>query len=313
MLFFKFNADFSIKFAVKNKKIIERKIFVLYINICAPHMRGTSLQLNNEAWLSLVERCVRDAEVAGSNPVASIMRRADLIYEIGLVLFFLSRKRIYRICGGKYMKQFVNIVLASGSPRRKELFGQAGIDFTVIKSDAEEKITNTVPDKAVMELATQKAEAVKKELLDKELRYKELSNGEILIVGADTVVVSGGKILGKPQNEKDALDILMSLSGKNHSVYTGVCGIYLDKEGKVREEKCICFAEETVVTMYPFMEEEARAYIKTKEPMDKAGAYGIQGIGALLVQGIQGDYNNVVGFPLAAFFRLGCQKNFFRL
>lgn len=211
------------------------------------------------------------------------------------------------------MDQFVNIVLASGSPRRKELFEQAGIDFTVIKSDAEEKITNTIPKEAVIELASQKAEAVKKELLKKNSLNTELLNRELLIVGADTVVVSGGRILGKPQNEEDALHILMSLSGRDHSVYTGVCGIYLDEEKRVMEEKCICFAEETVVTMYPFMEEEAKAYIKTKEPMDKAGAYGIQGTGALFVKEIKGDYNNVVGFPLAAFFRLGCQKNFFRL
>lgn len=207
----------------------------------------------------------------------------------------------------------MDIILASGSPRRKELFEQAGMDFTVIKSDAEEKISSTVPRKAVMELASQKAEAVKKELRDKALQYKALSHKEALIVGADTVVVSEGKILGKPKDEEDALRILMSLSGKDHWVYTGVCGIYLDKEKKVIEDKCICFAEETIVTMYPFMEEEAKAYIETKEPMDKAGAYGIQGIGALLVKGIQGDYNNVVGFPLGAFFRLGCQKNFFRL
>ncbi len=210
--------------------------------------------------------------------------------------------------GGKSLEQFADIILASGSPRRKELFEQAGIDFTVMKSDAEEKITSTVPAKVVMELASQKAEAVKQELLEKKTLKRET-----LIIGADTVVVSCGKILGKPKDKEDAFRILMSLSGREHSVYTGVCGIYLDKEKKSVKEKCICFAEETVVTMYPFMEEEARAYIKTGEPMDKAGAYGIQGKGALLIKGIRGDYNNVVGFPLAAFFRLGCQKKFFRL
>ncbi len=219
----------------------------------------------------------------------------------------LKTGRFYLIHEGKGMEQFVNVILASGSPRRKELFKQAGIDFTVIVSDAEEKITSTEPDKVVMELASLKAEAVRKSL------KPELLNKETLIVGADTVVVSEGKILGKPKDEEEALEILMSLSGKDHYVYTGVCGIYLDKERKVIKEKCICFAKETVVTMDSFMEEEARAYIKTKEPMDKAGAYGIQGIGTLLVKGIQGDFNNVVGFPLGAFFRLGCQKKFFRL
>lgn len=211
------------------------------------------------------------------------------------------------------MKQYIDIILASGSPRRKELFEQVGIQFSVIKSNAEEKITSTVPGDAVKELALQKAEAVKKEFLEKTSSDRDFLSEGVLIIGADTVVVSKGKILGKPRDEEDALNILMSLSGEDHSVYTGVCGIYLDKTKKVIKEKSICFAEETIVTMYPFMKEEAEAYIRTKEPMDKAGAYGIQGLGSLLIKEIKGDYNNVVGFPLAAFFRLGCQKNFFRL
>ncbi|MBP3458179.1 MAG: septum formation protein Maf [Lachnospiraceae bacterium] len=206
------------------------------------------------------------------------------------------------------MEQTVKVILASGSPRRRELFGQIGIEFTVIKSDAEEMITKTVPEEVVMELAMQKAAAVKEQLSEADFSCKET-----LIVGADTIVVSEGKILGKPRDEKDARKILMSLSGKEHSVFTGVRGIYVDQNGKIDEEKSFCFAEETVVIMYPFLKEEAEAYIRTKEPMDKAGAYGIQGKGAVLVKEIRGDYNNVVGFPLAAFFRLGCQKNFFRL
>lgn len=206
------------------------------------------------------------------------------------------------------MEQTVKVILASGSPRRRELFGQIGIEFTVIKSDAEEMITKTVPEEVVMELAMQKAAAVKEQLSEADFSCKET-----LIVGADTIVVSEGKILGKPRDEKDALKILMSLSGKEHSVFTGVKGIYVDQNGKIDEEKSFCFAEETIVIMYPFLKEEAEAYIRTKEPMDKAGAYGIQGKGAVLVKEIRGDYNNVVGFPLAAFFRLGCQKNFFRL
>lgn len=206
------------------------------------------------------------------------------------------------------MEQTVKVILASGSPRRKELFERIGLEFSIVKSDAEEVITKTVPEEVVMELAMQKAAAVKEQLSKTVFSW----NGT-LIIGADTIVVSEGKILGKPRNERDALDILMSLSGKEHSVFTGVCGIYLDKDGTCVEENGICFAEETVVAMYPFSQEEAQAYIRTQEPMDKAGAYGIQGIGAVLVKEIKGDYNNVVGFPLAAFFRLGCQKNFFRL
>lgn len=211
------------------------------------------------------------------------------------------------------MEQFINIILGSGSPRRKELFERAGIQFSVMKSDAEEIITTDVPREAVMELALQKAEAVKKIFLEDVSLQTGLLREETLIVGADTVVVSEGRILGKPEDEEDALSILMSLSGKDHSVYTGVCGIYLDGNGEVLKEKGILFAEETIVTMYPFMKEEAKAYIGTGEPMDKAGAYGIQGIGSLFIKEIKGDYNNVVGFPLASFFRRGCQKNFFRL
>lgn len=206
------------------------------------------------------------------------------------------------------MEQMVKVILASGSPRRRELFGQIGIEFTVIKSHTEEAITKTIPKEVVMELAAQKAAAVKEQLSKADFSCKDT-----LIVGADTIVVSEGKIMGKPHDEKDALEILMSLSGKEHSVFTGVRGIYVNQNGKIDEEKSFCFAEETIVIMYPFPKEEAEAYIRTKEPMDKAGAYGIQGKGAVFIKEIRGDYNNVVGFPLAAFFRLGCQKNFFRL
>lgn len=214
------------------------------------------------------------------------------------------------------MEQSVKVILASGSPRRKELFERAGIKFSVIKSDTAEVITKTVPKEVVSELAEQKAADVRDRLLGTDFLWHatdKKSDEGILIVGADTVVASEGKILGKPRDEEDALRILMSLSGKTHSVFTGVCGIYLDKDGKYIPEKSISLAEETFVTMYSFSEEDAKAYIRTGEPMDKAGAYGIQGTGGILVKEIRGDYNNVVGFPLAAFWRLGCQKNFFRL
>ncbi len=206
------------------------------------------------------------------------------------------------------MKQSVKVILASGSPRRREMFERMGIDFTVMKSDAEEVITKTEPQEVVVELATQKA---------CEIRDRLLADGNIkedtLIVGADTIVVADNKILGKPADEEDALRILMSLSGKAHSVFTGVAALYINKDSVEDEEISFSFAEETKVIMYPFMEKEAKAYIDTKEPMDKAGAYGIQGIGGILVKEIVGDYNNVVGFPLSAFMRLGCQKNLFRL
>lgn len=210
------------------------------------------------------------------------------------------------------MKQNVKVILASGSPRRKELFERAGIHFSVVKSDTEETVTGTNPADIVMQLSTKKAAAVRKQLQAKDFLCEDSEEGTI-IIGADTIVVSEGKILGKPKDEEEAFYMLMSLSGKDHFVYTGVSCLYVDRNGNEVEDKGICFAEETVVMMYPFSEEEAKAYIRTNEPMDKAGSYGIQGIGGLLVKGICGDYQNVVGFPLAAFFRLGCQKNFFRL
>ena len=200
------------------------------------------------------------------------------------------------------MKQSVSIILASGSPRRRELLQQAGLEFTVLVTDADESINITDPEKVVEELSRRKAVAAR------EVVHKEMNSRNVLIVSADTVVALDGRIMGKPRDEKDALGILMSLSGKTHHVYTGVSCIYIPGSG---DESISSFVEKTGVTMYPFDEEEALDYIKTGEPMDKAGAYGIQGIGARLVEKIEGDYNNVVGFPLAGFIRRGFGKYFF--
>lgn len=210
------------------------------------------------------------------------------------------------------MKQSVNIILASGSPRRKEMFERMGLQFTIIKSEGEEVITDTNPSDVVESLSLQKA----KEVAGRYFEYEwalDSQYDKTIVIGADTVVASDNEILGKPENEEDALSMLMALSGKEHQVLTGVSVICLDKEGKEIIEDSICFVEETKVCMYPFSKEEAMEYVKTKEPMDKAGAYGIQGIGAFLVEKIIGDYNTVVGFPLSAFIRLGCQKKFFRI
>lgn len=210
------------------------------------------------------------------------------------------------------MNQSVNIVLASGSPRRKEMFERMGLQFTIIKSEGEEIITDTNPADVVESLSLQKAKEVA-------ARYFEYAGAldsryeKTIVIGADTVVASDNRILGKPLNEEDAVSMLMALSGKEHEVLTGVSMICLDKEGKEIVKDSISFVEETKVCMYPFSREEAESYVATKEPLDKAGAYGIQGIGAFLVEKIIGDYNTVVGFPLSAFIRLGCQKNFFRI
>ena len=164
-----------------------------------------------------------------------------------------------------------NIILASQSPRRRELLTQIGLQFEVHPAGGEEIITSTDPVEVVKSLSTQKAAAVKEEL-----------EGQLpenwLVIGADTIVVYDGKILGKPKDEADAIRMLTMLQGQTHSVYTGVT---LLEEGKQTT-----FAEETKVTMYPMTEEEIRWYVGTKEPMDKAGAYGIQGLCARFVKEI---------------------------
>ncbi len=208
------------------------------------------------------------------------------------------------------MNQNVLIILASGSPRRKELLQQAGLEFEVVVSDVKEKITKTKPEDVVIELSEQKCRAVTDEFIRKTPKnifdLIEKESGKIMIIGADTVVSMDNKILGKPEDSKEALRMLMSLSGRSHEVYTGVTCKVLQynsfTEGLI-ETDSFSFYSETLVNMYPFNEYEALDYISTGEPMDKAGSYGIQGIGERLVQSINGDYNNVVGFPLSKFMK----------
>lgn len=173
------------------------------------------------------------------------------------------------------------IVLASGSPRRKELLSQVGLEFEVKVSKIEEKITKSEPKDVVMELSCQKAKAV----------WEELKEDQPIVIGADTVVSVDGKILGKPRDRKEAHDMIKMLSGKAHSVFTGVTLIV---DGHYNT-----FAEETKVFVYEMDEESIQKYIDSDEPYDKAGAYGIQGRFAAFVKGIEGDYNNVVGLPVA--------------
>lgn len=172
------------------------------------------------------------------------------------------------------------IILASGSPRRKELLEQIGVVFEVHKAQREEVITSAVPSEAVKELALQKAEEI---AADQE--------GDV-IIGADTVVVAKGQILGKPKDREDALRMLEILNGKEHEVITGVA-VILKGFGKP-----VQFAETTKVRVYPMTRAQIERYVDSKEPMDKAGAYGIQGRFAAYVAGIEGDYNNVVGLPV---------------
>ena len=179
------------------------------------------------------------------------------------------------------------IILASASPRRRELLEQGGIPFTVIPSQAEEKITTEQPGQAVEELSYLKCSDI-----------YEKSLGDVLVIGADTVVASEGKILGKPSSQKDAVKMLQSLQGREHEVYTGVT--IMAREGNENRKT---FHEKTKVVFYPMSDEEIRSYVNTGEPMDKAGAYGIQGKSAVFIKEISGDYNNVVGLPLARLYQ----------
>lgn len=174
-------------------------------------------------------------------------------------------------------------ILASASPRRKELLGQLIEKFDVIPSQGEEKTDGTLsPEMLVKTLAEQKAT---------EVATYPTAHGKI-VLGADTVVAFDGKVLGKPKDEADAFSMLSMLSGQTHEVYTGVCIVYPKKGGT---EKLVAAAR-TEVRFFPLTEEQIRAYIATGSPMDKAGAYGIQDGG--LVERIQGSFSNVVGLPV---------------
>lgn len=177
------------------------------------------------------------------------------------------------------------LILASGSPRRKEILEQVGLTFLVCPSEVEEVITKEKPSEIVMELSKQKAEDV----------YKKMADRDAIVIGADTVVALDGKILGKPKDREEAEAMLFMLSGKKHCVYTGVT--------LIAEEKTITFYEETEVEFYPLTKAEVDAYLASEESYDKAGAYGIQGKAAAFIKGICGDYYNVVGLPIAKLMR----------
>lgn len=184
----------------------------------------------------------------------------------------------------------MEIILASGSPRRKEILEQVGISFSVLVSQKEEIITKIEPQDVVKELSLIKATDVAKRI-----EY------DAMIIGADTVVAYEKRILGKPKNEKDAIAMIESLQGREHSVFTGV-SMLKKKNGKIEKE--ISFSVETKVKVVSMSKEEIRAYVKTKEPMDKAGAYAIQGRFASYISSLHGDYYNVVGLPISPIYEI---------
>lgn len=211
------------------------------------------------------------------------------------------------------MYKMDKLVLASGSPRRRELLALLGYEFQVIVSEIDENITKTEPAAVVEELSRQKA-------MDVYRIYKEKygnnsssgSNGNepadsVIIIGADTVVAAGGRLLGKPGSREEAYEMLRALQGCAHEVYTGVTLV------RQKTDKCAAFPDDmppavktfhecTRVIFYPMQDSEIWDYIDTGDPMDKAGAYGIQSGAARFIKGIDGDYNNVVGLPVARLY-----------
>ncbi len=177
----------------------------------------------------------------------------------------------------------IRVILASGSPRRRELLNRIGIEPEIRPSSIEERVTSPAPEDVVMELSAQKAEDV-----------AAGAEAGTLILGADTVVAVDGKILGKPKSHEDAERMIRLIQGRSHQVYTGVTLIYKGEN----KDRGVTFAEKTEVAVYPMTGEEIEAYARSEEPMDKAGAYGIQGRFGAYIQGICGDYSNVVGLPV---------------
>lgn len=186
------------------------------------------------------------------------------------------------------------IILASASPRRRELLAQIGMDFEIIPSNIEEKTTSHVPFEMVMELSEMKA-------IDTFRKLSEEKRNSAIVVGADTVVALENQIMGKPGSRKAAENMLSLLQGETHQVYTGVTLIW--QKEKEKQPSKISFYEKTEVSMYPMSMQEISGYVDTGEPMDKAGAYGIQGKCAAFIKGICGDYYNVVGLPISRLYQ----------
>ena len=213
-----------------------------------------------------------------------------------------------------------NLILASQSPRRRELLSRTGLPFEIHPASDKEVTEETEASRIVEALAAHKAHEVYEKLMEERAARCTLAEASpvacgtapkpFFVIGADTVVVSEGRILGKPENEAHAAEMLRMLSGRAHEVMTGVC-LLAEESADVSEHlsehisapREHIFHERTEVRFRELSEEEIQAYIATGEPMDKAGAYGIQGGAGVFVEGLSGEYNNVVGFPLERILR----------
>lgn len=189
-------------------------------------------------------------------------------------------------------------ILASASPRRKEILTQAGIPFEVMPSDFEERAECKEPEEYVKSIALGKAEMVaEKQAGEERLEGTQSAERQWIILGADTIVAHRNGILTKPADRADAFRMLKLLQGDTHEVFTGIALLKRDRDGKFQKK---CFAARTEVVFYPMSEEEIEGYLDLGEYADKAGAYAIQGKSAVYIREIRGDYYNVVGLPLSA-------------
>ncbi|MGX8691882.1 MAG: Maf family protein [Eubacteriales bacterium] len=187
----------------------------------------------------------------------------------------------------------MKLILASGSPRRREILTDLGYSFDVKTADFDEsQVSLEKPSEGVQALALGKATAAAE---------ATSVDAPTVFLGSDTVVALNDAVMGKPADEEDAKAMLRSLSGKTHVVYTGVALVEKNERGEIVSNET--FVEATEVTFFELSEEEIDWYVGTGEPMDKAGAYGIQGLGRVLVEGIRGDYETVVGLPAARVYR----------
>lgn len=192
----------------------------------------------------------------------------------------------------------IPVILASNSPRRKEILQNIGLPFTVLAPDVDE----TTPDGMTADAMVRELSARKAKAAAQLLRERGEDPGKTLIIGADTAVVHRLAILGKPKNKKDAAQMLARLQNDTHFVTTGVTLLLGDR--------MLCENELTKVRFTALSKEEIDAYVKSGEAMDKAGAYGIQGRASIWIDRIEGDYFNVVGFPVPRFYRMMKQLGF---
>lgn len=189
------------------------------------------------------------------------------------------------------------IVLASASPRRRALLALMGLTFQVLPSEKEEIVTGDSPEEIVKNLSFQKAEDVTARL--SRTAQEDGQEPDVIVIGSDTIVVCDGDVMGKPHTEEEAFAMLQRLQGRSHVVYTGVT-VMSRENNKITHDT---FAKSAVVTVHAMDDAEIRAYIAKGESMDKAGAYGIQGSFAVFVDSVEGEYNTVLGLPVAALYQ----------